>query len=399
MGLFSRFIPITSAITLCLSSASVLADSHEAGDSGFYIDLGAGGLILSDSNISGGGIDTDAEFDPGYAARSAVGYAYDGGWRAEIEVGYRENGVDTIGSSAGSGDSSALSGMINGYYDFRSDSPLTPYVGVGLGLTQVEADGYSPVSGSSIDDDDVAFSYQGIVGASWAVGDALALTADYRYLATDDVSLSTASGTGVDTEYRSHAVFIGLRISFGGGDASRMATADAMGQGSGDGTAEAADEAMAEDKTAAAAADQAEPMAQEPAVEEPMASEPQVAAAEPAAAPMSDLAGEYRVLFALDSAALSGAASETLREIAGHAIEGEIIHIRAVGHADASGTQAHNMALSKHRAEAVKATLVDFGIPADQIVIDWKGETELLVPTADGVKEPMNRRVEINFPE
>ncbi|MEQ8665466.1 MAG: OmpA family protein [Rhodospirillales bacterium] len=398
MGSFSRYIPITSAFLLSFSPTVSLADDGTMAGAGFYIDLGTGALLLGDSDLDGGGIDTDVDFETGYAFRSAVGHAYDSGWRAEVEVGYRENGVDSIGSSSGTGDAKALSGMINGYYDFRNDSALTPYVGLGLGLAQVEADGYSPVSGSTIDDDDLVYAYQGILGASWSLTDALALTADYRYLATDDVSLTTASGTNVDGEYRSHAVFLGLRISFGGDpDASRMAT----GQGSGDGVMQAADETAAEEEATSAAGAQSEPApaAEETMSEEPAAAEPQVAAADPAPDAMPDLARQYRVLFAFDSAALSGAASASLREIAGQFIEGEIIRIDATGHADAAGTQAYNMALSKHRAEAVKATLVDFGIPADNIVIDWKGETELLVPTADGVREPQNRRVEIVFPQ
>lgn len=400
MGLFSRSISVTSAILLCLGSQTAFADSHDtAGSSapgGFYIDLGAGGLLLDDSDLDGGGIDTDVEFDAGYAGRAAIGHGYESGWRAEVEVAYRDAGVDSIGSSGGSGDSTALSGMINGYYDFRNDSALTPYVGLGLGLAQVEADGYSPVSNSSIDDDDLVYAYQCVLGASWSFSDALALTADYRYLATEDVSLSTASGTGVDGEYRSHAVFVGLRISFGGNAmASRMATEGAStsmasGQGTGDGATEAADEAMADDEAMAA-----EAMDDGAMSEEPMAAEPQVAAADA----MPEPAKEYRVLFAFDSYRLTGAAQATLREIVGHVLEGQIVRIEATGHADAAGTEAYNMELSRHRAEAVADTLVDMGVPRDQIAAYWKGESELLVPTPDGQREARNRRVEIVFPE
>lgn len=38
------------------------------------------------------------------------------------------------------------------------------------------------------------------------------------------------------------------------------------------------------------------------------------------------------------------------------------------------------------------------GIAPNQLALDWKGELQPLVPTADGVREPQNRHVEIVFP-
>jgi outer membrane protein OmpA-like peptidoglycan-associated protein len=55
------------------------------------------------------------------------------------------------------------------------------------------------------------------------------------------------------------------------------------------------------------------------------------------------------------------------------------------------------MRLSQRRADAVKAELVKLGIPASEITTVAKGESDPLVPTADGVREPRNRRVEIVF--
>jgi outer membrane protein OmpA-like peptidoglycan-associated protein len=53
------------------------------------------------------------------------------------------------------------------------------------------------------------------------------------------------------------------------------------------------------------------------------------------------------------------------------------------------------MALSLRRANAVKNALVREGVPAAAITVIGRGEQGLLVPTADGVREPQNRRVEI----
>jgi outer membrane protein OmpA-like peptidoglycan-associated protein len=42
---------------------------------------------------------------------------------------------------------------------------------------------------------------------------------------------------------------------------------------------------------------------------------------------------------------------------------------------------------------------VSLGVPESAIQISWKGESEPLVATADGVREPQNRRasITINF--
>lgn len=66
------------------------------------------------------------------------------------------------------------------------------------------------------------------------------------------------------------------------------------------------------------------------------------------------------------------------------------------GHTDNSGTPAANMALSKSRAAAVKAYLVDnFGIVADRLTTSGFGDTK---PSADNKTEAgraQNRRVEL----
>ena len=60
-----------------------------------------------------------------------------------------------------------------------------------------------------------------------------------------------------------------------------------------------------------------------------------------------------------------------------------------------AGTQQYNLALSKRRADTVKAALVRDGVPAAAIDSKWFGKQNPRVPTADGVREPQNRRVEI----
>lgn len=71
--------------------------------------------------------------------------------------------------------------------------------------------------------------------------------------------------------------------------------------------------------------------------------------------------------------------------------------IQLVGHADRSGPDNYNMKLSQRRADSVKAYLVRNGIAASRITTEAHGEREPLVQTADGVREPQNRRVAINL--
>ena len=71
--------------------------------------------------------------------------------------------------------------------------------------------------------------------------------------------------------------------------------------------------------------------------------------------------------------------------------------VMLAGHADKSGSDAYNVGLSQRRADAVKAYLSGKGIPAAALSTEAFGESRPLVETADGVREPQNRRVEITF--
>jgi len=65
------------------------------------------------------------------------------------------------------------------------------------------------------------------------------------------------------------------------------------------------------------------------------------------------------------------------------------------GHTDRTGEADWNMKLSLERANAVKALLVEHGISADYMTIEYYGESKPVVPTEDNVSEPKNRRVEV----
>lgn len=81
------------------------------------------------------------------------------------------------------------------------------------------------------------------------------------------------------------------------------------------------------------------------------------------------------------------------REIA----ERPAVEVMVIGHTDRVGSPAENDPLSRQRAELVRDQLVAEGVPAEKLEVAGRGEREPLVPTADDVDEPRNRRVEISI--
>jgi outer membrane protein OmpA-like peptidoglycan-associated protein len=116
--------------------------------------------------------------------------------------------------------------------------------------------------------------------------------------------------------------------------------------------------------------------------------------AEPMPAPVA-IPREFMIFFDWDVDALSAEARGVVADAAGYALSGGIARIVVTGHADTSGAASYNVGLSKRRADNTAAELVANGVDPNTIGVDWKGETDPLVPTGDGVREPQNRRVEI----
>ncbi len=103
----------------------------------------------------------------------------------------------------------------------------------------------------------------------------------------------------------------------------------------------------------------------------------------------------FMVFFDFDKSDLSPAALDTIQKAAmAYRTKGGA-QIKATGHTDRAGTEAYNMALSLRRANAVRDALVRGGVAASDISVVALGESQPLVPTADGVREAQNRRVEI----
>lgn len=73
------------------------------------------------------------------------------------------------------------------------------------------------------------------------------------------------------------------------------------------------------------------------------------------------------------------------------------LDISVVGHADATGSDAYNSALSSKRAQIVRDALIAVGIPSEVIEIAYHGANNPVVPTPRGVPELRNRRVEVTI--
>jgi len=113
------------------------------------------------------------------------------------------------------------------------------------------------------------------------------------------------------------------------------------------------------------------------------------------AAPLAALAADHTVYFAHDSARLDATARSVIEQAAAdYAATGET-SVSLVGHTDTSGSTAYNMGLSERRARAVADAMVAAGVPASAMTAGWRGEAEPAVASGDGVREPLNRRVEI----
>jgi flagellar motor protein MotB len=84
---------------------------------------------------------------------------------------------------------------------------------------------------------------------------------------------------------------------------------------------------------------------------------------------------------------------------AAYARSGNPTRVLVVGHTDTSGSAAYNLGLSNRRARTVADALVAAGVNGGVVSLDGRGETQLARATADGVREPLNRRatVDINF--
>jgi hypothetical protein len=345
---------------------------------GPYISLGAGMNFLQNELIKPSGTPTKAVdgaklsahfIEPGLASQAAVGWGLGNGLRFEIEGFYNYNHLHKLQGTPfptqASGENQEYGGMVNALFDFDIGMPFVfPYLGVGAGYAwtnwhNVHAVGTTVPIRADIGGTAGNFAYQGIAGFSFPIAGfpGLSLTAEYRLLGTLDTDhafgarlttytatlphvTTSSSFTKVDLRNEfAHEVLFGIRYAFG--------------------------------------------VAPPPPPPAPVVT--------PAPAP----ARTYLVFFDWDRADLTDRARQIISEAAEASRHVQYTRIEVNGYTDRSGTPQYNIRLSIRRANNVAAELVRDGVPRGAIDIHGFGETHPLVPTAPGVREPQNRRVEI----
>jgi OOP family OmpA-OmpF porin len=333
---------------------------------GLYMSLGAGANYLMDEhlvNSTGSASDASLRSRIGPAAVVALGYGLGNGIRLELEGDYRNNrfseGRDFGFPAAAGGNEVKYGPMVNALYDLTGLIPFpyaAPYAGVGVGyqwthFDEVHAYGVGGLPSFASNDTRGAFAYQAIIGAviPFQLMPGLGTTIEYRFLGTTsrnyDVTAMAAPGGAIPGRLKfgndfNHALLIGLRYNFG---------------------------------------------APPPASPEPL----------PVAAPAPAAARSYLVFFDWDKATLTDRARAIVKEAADNSTRVQYTRIEVNGYTDTSGTPKYNKGLSERRGRAVAAELVRDGVPESAIEVQGFGETNLLVATGPGVREPQNRRVEI----
>lgn len=106
-------------------------------------------------------------------------------------------------------------------------------------------------------------------------------------------------------------------------------------------------------------------------------------------------AARFVLGFPSGEATLTAEARAAIARAAREARAQQAADVDVVGHTDRAGETEKNVALSQARARAVRDALVAAGLSAEAVTLAFHGEAEPIVPTADGVAEARNRRVEI----
>jgi opacity protein-like surface antigen len=227
--------------------AVMQSDSDNSGRTGAFTTGNGSPTVPNGTAVAAGtNYGWTTEFDGGVGGSIEAGLRDDNGLRYGLELAYSQADVDrhsgvTLGGTAldgvdaavltgsatqlgvtvgqvvsdGRGDITNLGLFANAYYDFNREGALQPYLGAGVGVSQVEVD-YSPSGIQIIDGDDTVFAWQLKAGATWRLSDTWEAYGEYVYRQSDDITFDNQLFPGtLDIENKQSLLLAGVRFRFG----------------------------------------------------------------------------------------------------------------------------------------------------------------------------------------
>ncbi|MHB8056724.1 MAG: outer membrane protein [Desulfuromonadaceae bacterium] len=218
-------IIFTAVISLTIPTLSAAMSPRQ----GPYISGFFGTCVLGDADVSSYdyreeiSFDDRAEFAPDVNIGGTAGFDY-GAVRLEGELSYKHGETATITDRANneqfhgaSGSLGALAMMFNTFFDLHNSSPVTPYLGGGVGFAVLHlSDTYVAEFDLPIyqEGDDSVFAYQIGAGIEIALKQRLSLDFGYRYFATTKANFDSYRDIASELKFKSHNLAIGLRALF-----------------------------------------------------------------------------------------------------------------------------------------------------------------------------------------
>lgn len=193
-----RMLRVLTAGMLFVFAAGAHAETQDP--KLWYVTVGAGGAWYQDYKLQGAIVGT-ADMDTGFTVNGAFGRYLDDERviRLEAEAIYDRADISNIGGTKVSGTLSNIGVMFNFLYDIKTNSRWVPYLGGGIGYSQVFLDDLSSGGVTLVDDSAGAFAWQFKAGIAYEFNPSMAVTLGYRYFATDNVSFDSKTGGSVNT--------------------------------------------------------------------------------------------------------------------------------------------------------------------------------------------------------
>lgn len=167
-------------------------------------------------------------FKDGLIFEASVGYAFSGGFRLEGELSHGRDAIDELlaadaGLASDQADTGYFALMVNGAYDFDTHTPLTPFVGAGLGGVRVHYDDLALLGDDlnfSTEESGWKFGVQGFAGVEYEFTPDLRLGVRYTHKLVSNMGDSFDNTAAIETpeanSLRSRVFLLTLTYEFGG---------------------------------------------------------------------------------------------------------------------------------------------------------------------------------------